>query len=188
MAAGVDFIVAQGGEAGGHTGRVATMPLIPQVVDAVSPAPVIAAGGIADGRGIVAALALGAVGVWVGTAFLVAEECEIYPAHQQQILGGSSEDFVVTRAYTGKTARDFHNDVITAWENSGLDALPMPLQGVLIEDLVDAAAAAGRHDLVNNPAGQAGGLVNQRRPARDILRSMVEQAEETAARLATFRQ
>jgi NAD(P)H-dependent flavin oxidoreductase YrpB (nitropropane dioxygenase family) len=187
VAAGVDFIVAQGSEAGGHTGRVATMPLIPQVVDAVSPALVIAASGIADGRGIVAALALGAVGVWVGTAFLVAEECEIYPAHQEQILGGGSEDFVVTRAYTGKTARDFHNDVINAWERSGLDALPMPLQGILIEDLVNAAAAAGRHDLINNPAGQAGGMVNQRRPAREILRSMVEDAEETAAWLASFR-
>ncbi|MFN8557292.1 MAG: nitronate monooxygenase [Dehalococcoidia bacterium] len=138
-AAGVDIIVAQGTEAGGHTGRIATMPLVPQVVDAVAPTPVLAAGGIADGRGVVAALALGAVGAWCGTVFLMAEESGIFPEHQDDIARSSSENFVVTRAYTGKTARDVRNVVIDEWEKSGLPFLPMPLQGVLMDDLTAAA-------------------------------------------------
>ena len=96
--AGVDIVVAQGYESGGHTGRIANFPLIPQVVDAVEPILVVAAGGIADGRGVAAALALGAVGVWVGTAFLVAEECRIPARHKQDILSGDASDFIVTRA------------------------------------------------------------------------------------------
>ena len=154
--AGVDIVVAQGYEAGGHTGRIANFPLIPQVVDAIRPVPVVAAGGIADGRGVAAALALGAVGVWVGTAFLVAEECLIPDRHKQEILSGNTQDFIVTRAYTGKTARDYKNVVIEAWETSGLDPLPMPLQQVLMEDFVEAAAQAERHDLTNNRLGKSG--------------------------------
>jgi NAD(P)H-dependent flavin oxidoreductase YrpB (nitropropane dioxygenase family) len=185
--AGVDYIVAQGTEAGGHTGRVANFPLIPQVVDAVDPLPVIAAGGIADGRGLVAALALGAVGVWCGTVFLMAEECGIYPEHQEQIARGSSEEFVVTRAYTGKTARDYRNPVIDAWERSGLDPLPMPLQGLLMDDFTAAAEAAGRRDLINNPSGQIGGMLTHRRPAREIVREMVEGAEAVLNQLDALR-
>jgi len=185
--AGVDYVIAQGYEAGGHTGRVANFPLIPMVVDAVAPVPVVAAGGIADGRGLVAGLALGAVGVWVGTAFLLAEESAIYPQHQDEIIRGSAEDFVVTRAYTGKTARDFDNEVIKAWESSGLRPLPMPLQGVLMGDFVAAAEAAGRYELVNNPAGQIGGMLRSRRPAREILRSMVSEAEGVLDRLHGLR-
>ena len=153
--AGVDIVVAQGYEAGGHTGRIANFPLIPQVVDEVKPVPVIAAGGIADGRGVAAALALGAVGVWIGTAFLVAEESLIPDQHQQEILGGNTQDFIITRAYTGKTARDYKNVVIDAWETSGLDPLPMPLQQVLMEDFVEAATLAERHDLTNNLLGKS---------------------------------
>lgn len=182
--AGVDLIVAQGAEAGGHTGRIATFPLVPQVVDAVSPTPVLAAGGIADGRGLVAALALGAAGVWCGTAFLVAEEAELYPAQQAAILAARSEDFVVTRAYTGKPARDVSNEVITAWEASGLEPLPMPLQWVLMDDFVAAAEAAGRVDLINTPAGQIGGMLRERRPAAAIVQSMVDEARAILARLA----
>ncbi|GIW08087.1 MAG: monooxygenase [Dehalococcoidia bacterium] len=182
-AAGVDIIVGQGYEAGGHTGRIATFPLIPQIVDAVAPRPVLAAGGIADGRGLAAALALGAAGVWCGTAFLVAEESEIYPEQQQAILAACSDEFVVTRAYTGKTARDVKNDVIAAWEASGLEPLPMPLQWILMDDFVAAAEAAGRIELINNPAGQAGGLLRSRRPAADIVQSMVEEAQAILRRL-----
>ena len=185
--AGVDYIVAQGTEAGGHTGRVANFPLIPQVVDAVDPLPVIAAGGIADGRGLVAALALGAVGVWCGTVFLMAEECGIYREHQEQIARGSSEEFVVTRAYTGKTARDYRNPVIDAWERSGLDPLPMPLQGLLMDDFTAAAEAAGRRDLINNPSGQIGGMLTHRRSAREIVREMVEGAGAVLNRLDALR-
>ena len=176
--AGVDIVVAQGYESGGHTGRIATFPLIPQVVDAVEPTPVVAAGGIADGRGVAAALALGAVGVWVGTAFLVAEECRIPERHKQDILGGDTSDFIVTRAYTGKTARDYKNIVIEAWDNSGLDPLPMPLQQVLMEDFAEAAGVAERHDLLNNPAGQIGGMLTSPRPAARIMEDLVEGALE----------
>ena len=176
--AGVDIVVAQGYEAGGHTGRIANFPLIPQVVDEVKPIPVVAAGGIADGRGVAAALALGAVGVWVGTAFLVAEESLIPDRHQQEILDGSTQDFIVTRAYTGKTARDYKNVVIEAWENSGLDPLPMPLQQVLMEDFVEAATLAERHDLTNNPAGQIGGMLKESKPAARIMEDLVQGALE----------
>lgn len=176
VAAGVDIVVAQGYEAGGHTGRTANFPLIPQVVDAVSPAPVIAAGGIADGRGVAAAFALGAVGVWVGTAFLASEETEISDVHQQEILGGSTQDFIVTRAYTGKTARDYKNVVIQAWEDSDLEPLPMPLQQVLMEDFVEAATQVGRYELVNNPAGQIGGMIAERKPAAAIMDELIQGA------------
>jgi hypothetical protein len=184
---GVDYVIAQGYEAGGHTGKIANFPLIPMVVDAVAPVPVIAAGAIADGRTLVAGLALGAVGVWVGTAFLLAEESNLYPVHQEEIMRGSAEDFVVTRAYTGKTARDFDNAVIQAWESSGLKPLSMPLQGVLMDDFIAAADAAGRADLINNPVGQIGGMLHRRRPAREILMSMVNEAEGVLERLQSVR-
>lgn len=177
--AGVDIIVAQGTEAGGHTGRIANFPLIPQVVDEVKPMPVVAAGGIADGRGVAAALALGAVGVWVGTAFLVSRECQIPEEYKEQILRSPSDDFVVTRSYTGKTARDVKNPVIEAWERSGLQPLQMPLQGVLMADFVEAARQAGRLDLINNPAGQIGGMLRERKPARQIMEEMVQGAVDT---------
>ncbi len=176
--AGVDIIVAQGYEAGGHTGKVANFPLIPQVVDAVAPIPVIAAGGIADGRGVAASLSLGAVGTWLGTAFLVAEECLIPVPLKEDILRGATEDFVVTRAYTGKTARDFRNVVIDAWESSELEPLPMPLQGVLMEDFMEAAAQAGRYDLASNPAGQIGGMLREHKPAARIMDELVQGAVE----------
>jgi nitronate monooxygenase len=185
--AGVDYIIAQGHEAGGHTGKIANFPLIPMVVDAVKPVPVIAAGAIADGRTMLAGLALGAVGVWVGTAFLLAEESRIYPRHQEEIMSGSAEDFIITRAYTGKTARDYRNDVIKAWDESGLSPLPMPLQGVLMDDFIAAAEAANRAELINNPAGQIAGMLNRKRPAKDILLSMVREAEDGIERLAAMR-
>jgi len=184
---GVDYVIAQGHEAGGHTGRIANFPLIPMVVDAVKPVPVIAAGAIADGRTMLAGLALGAVGVWVGTAFLLAEESKIYPKHQEEIMRGAAEDFIITRAYTGKTARDYKNEVIKAWEESGLQALPMPLQGVLMDDFIAAAEAADRAELINNPAGQIAGMLNRKRPAKDIMLSMVREAEQGIERLAAMR-
>jgi NAD(P)H-dependent flavin oxidoreductase YrpB (nitropropane dioxygenase family) len=185
--AGVDYVIAQGYEAGGHTGTIANFALIPTVADAINPVPVIAAGAIADGRTAVAGLALGAIGVWIGTAFLLAEESNLYPVHQEEILRGAAEDFIVTRAYTGKTARDYKNDVIKAWDESGLKALPMPLQGVLMDDFIAAADAANRAELINNPAGQISGMLKRKRPAREILMSMVEEAERTIERLSAMR-
>ena len=173
--AGVDILVAQGTEAGGHTGRIATMPLVPQIVDAVSPRPVVAAGGIANGRGIAASLALGAEGVWMGTAFLAAKECGIYGPQQETIIRGRSEDFIISRSYTGKTARQYQGPVVQAWENSGLDTLPMPLQGVLMSGFNASAEKSKRYDLIFNPAGQGAGMVHAARPAAEIMEGLVEE-------------
>lgn len=182
-AAGVDVIVAQGYEAGGHTGKIANFPLIPQVVDAVAPMPVVAAGAIADGRGVAAALALGASGVWVGTAFLVAEECAIHDANKRQIVEGGSQDFEIRRVYTGKTMRSFRNPVIEAWDEAGLEPLPMPYQKIMMDDFNAAAAAGGRHDLHSNPSGQGAGLVDRVRPAAAIFNDLVDGAIEALARM-----
>jgi NAD(P)H-dependent flavin oxidoreductase YrpB (nitropropane dioxygenase family) len=181
-AAGADVVVAQGTEAGGHTGRVATLALVPQVVDAVAPTPVVAAGGIADGRGIAAALALGAVGVWCGTAFLVAKEANQPLMQQQRIIAATEEDTRVTRLYSGKTMRNITNPLIEAWEASGIQALPMGLQGLLIQDLVYSVRKAGREDLLMNAAGQISGLLHEIRPAADILHDMVAGAADILAR------
>src|SRR5581483_6933378 len=169
---GASIIVAQGAEAGGHIGRIGTFALVPQVVDAVK-VPVLAAGGISDGGGVAASLALGAAGVWVGTAFLVATECAIPEAHKEQIIAGRSEDFSANRIYSGLPMRGFRNAVIQAWEASGLPTLPSPYQKVLMDDFNAAAAAAGRWDLHNNPAGEGAGLLRAIRPAAEIVDDMV---------------
>ena len=164
--------------------RLQEPDLVPETVDAVGATPVLAAGGIVDGRGIAAMLALGAQGVWIGTAFLMSAECGIHPGHKRDIGATASEHFVVTRAYTGKPARDVRNVFIERWEASGLTALPMPLQWVLLREFRAAAVAAGRYDLVNNPAGQGGGRLTMVRPARDIFDRLVSEATVTLERLA----
>ena len=179
---GADAVVAQGTEAGGHTGRIATLALVPQVIDAVAPTPVIAAGGIADGRGLAAALAMGAIGVWCGTAFLVSEEANQPDLQKQRVLAAADEDTKITRLYSGKTMRNITNPLIEAWEASGIQALPMGLQGMLITDLVYSARKAGREDLLMNAAGQASGMLTKIRPAADILHDMVAQAAEILGR------
>ena len=175
-AGGVDIVVAQGTEAGGHTGRVGTLALVPQVVDAVTPVPVVAAGGIAEGRGIVAALALGAHGVWCGTAFLATHEANIFDWQKQRILAATEEDTTVTRLYSGKTMRNITNPLIQAWEASGIKALPMGMQGLLISDLIAGARAADKDELLMNAAGQAAGMISTLRPAAEVVREMVEGA------------
>jgi NAD(P)H-dependent flavin oxidoreductase YrpB (nitropropane dioxygenase family) len=181
--ADVDLVIAQGAEAGGHVGSVSTFPLLPQVVDAAGGRPVLAAGGIADGRGVVAGLALGAQGAWVGTAFLFAEEARLHPDHRAQLVAGRSEDFAASRIYTGKTARTFRNTIHAEWAAAGLEPLGMPHQKVLFEDFLHAARHAGRLDLVSNPAGQVAGMLHAVRPAATILQDMVEGAERCIARL-----
>ncbi|MCY4576419.1 MAG: nitronate monooxygenase family protein [Chloroflexi bacterium] len=183
VAADVDIITAQGTEAGGHTGNISTFVLVPQVVDEVSPRPVLAAGGIGTGRHVAAALALGAQGCWVGTAFLVAEENNIPDAHKDQILGARSDEFTTSKFSSGKQQRAFQNAVKLKWAASGLDALPMPLQGLIQEPFTRAARKAGRLDLIGNPSGQIGGMLKERRPARDILMDMVNEAEEVIEQL-----
>lgn len=181
-AAGVDVVVAQGTEAGGHTGRIATLALVPQVIDAVTPTPVVAAGGIADGRGLAAAIAMGAIGAWCGTAFLVSNEANQPEIQKQRILAATDEDTKITRLYSGKTMRNITNPLIEAYEASGIRALPMGIQGILTADIIYSARKAGREDLLMNAAGQASGLLERSRPAADILQDMVQGAAQIIAR------
>ena len=173
---GADIVVAQGTEAGGHTGRVGTLALVPQVVDAVAPVPVVAAGGIADGRGLAAALALGAHGVWCGTVFLATREANIYDWQKERIVNATEEDTAVTRLYSGKTMRNITNPLIQAWEALNIKALPMGLQGLLISDLVAGIREAGKDELLMNAAGQAAGLIRELRPAAEVLQDIVDGA------------
>jgi NAD(P)H-dependent flavin oxidoreductase YrpB (nitropropane dioxygenase family) len=175
---GADYVVAQGTEAGGHTGKIGTLALLPQVMDAVAPTPVIAAGGVASGRALAGVLALGCVGAWCGTAFLVSEEANQPALQKQRILDAATEDTVVTRLFSGKTMRNISNPLIEAWERKGLQALPMGAQGLLVRDLMYSVEQAGRHELLMNAAGQTSGMLTKLRPAAEILREMVGEAAE----------
>jgi NAD(P)H-dependent flavin oxidoreductase YrpB (nitropropane dioxygenase family) len=185
VALGVDVVVAQGTEAGGHCGEISTMVLVPQVVDAVAGAiPVLAAGGIADGRQMAAAMALGAEGVWTGSIWLLTQEAEVSPETQENLLAASSRDFVRSRVMTGKPARQLRTKWVEAWEQPDApDPLPMPLQGLLFGQ---AAARWGRvhsKDFAGHPAGQILGSVDRVRPARDVVLSMVDEWIDTTQRL-----
>jgi len=173
---GTDVVVAQGTEAGGHTGRIGTMALLPQVIDAVRPTPVCAAGGIGDGRGIASALAMGCDGVWIGTAFLVSQEATWPELLKQRILAATEEDTRVTRLYSGKTMRNINNPLIEYWESQKMDALPMGLQGIVSGELMSGARQADKLELVMNPAGQISGMLKAMRPAKEILEDMVREA------------
>ncbi len=177
-AGGTDVIVAQGTEAGGHTGRIGTMALLPQVIDAVAPTPVLAAGGVGDGRGIAGALAIGADGVWVGTAFLVSREASWPDVLKQRILAATEEDTRVTRLYSGKTMRNINNPLIEYWESQKLDALPMGMQGIVSGEIMSGARQANKLELLMNPAGQISGMLHESRPAKDIFEEMVTQASQ----------
>lgn len=180
---GADVVVAQGTEAGGHTGRIGTMALVPQVVDAVSPLPVVAAGGIADGRGLAAALALGAEGVWCGTVFLATKEAHLDQELKERVIDAVDEDTIITRLYSGKTMRNIKNPLIDLWEQSDMHALPMGAQGAVAEPTQRAARKAGRIDLIRNAGGQAAGLVTAQLSAQDVVKAMAAQAEEVLDRI-----
>ncbi len=176
--AGVDAVVTQGTEAGGHTGRIGTLPLVTQAIEAIDPVPVIAAGGIASGRGMAAMLAAGAAGVWVGTAFLVSEEANQPSAQLKRILAATEEDTKITRLYSGKTMRNIRNPLIDAWEDSGIRALPMGIQGIVIRDVAHSLRQAGREDLLMNAAGQIAGMLNEVRPASAIMEEIIGETVE----------
>ena len=173
-----DVVVAQGTEAGGHTGRIGTLALLPQVIDAVKPTPVCAAGGIGDGRGIAGALALGADGVWVGTAFVVSREATWPELLKRRILAATEEDTRVTRLYSGKTMRNINNPLVEYWESQKLDALPMGMQGIVSGEIMAGARQADKLELLMNPAGQISGMLHELRPAKEIVEEMVREAAE----------
>ncbi|HEY3953591.1 MAG TPA: nitronate monooxygenase family protein [Streptosporangiaceae bacterium] len=179
-AAGVDLIVAQGTEAGGHTGEIATMVLVPEVVDTVAPLPVLAAGGIATGRQMAAAMALGASGVWCGSVWLTTEEAETAPAVKEKMLAATSRDTIRSRSRTGKPARQLRSAWTDEWEGPASPGpLPMPLQMVVAEEamgyigkLADAGHPGAR-DLSNYFVGQCVGQMNSVRPARQVVYDMI---------------
>lgn len=174
---GADLVIAQGYDGGGHTGRIGTFSLIPQVVDAVKPIPVAAAGGIVDGRGLVAALALGAAGIWVGTRFAATVEARSHVAYKNAIVGAADEDVIISKGYTGKTCRVVRNRFTEEWERSGLTALPMPLQGMWIGRSTHIAARElGIADLGSMPAGQGSGLIDEIKPAGQVVQEIMEEA------------
>ena len=181
---GVDIVVAQGYEAGGHTGEISTMVLVPEVVDAVAPAPVLAAGGIGSGRQIAAALALGAQGVWLGSLWLTTAESDSSPAVLGAYLDATSADTVRSRCYTGKPARMLRNAWTEAWtDENGPGALGMPLQNILTSEANARIARSGRKDLAFAPVGQIVGRMNEVRSVRDIMYQLVEEYIETVERL-----
>lgn len=189
-AAGVDLIVAQGTEAGGHTGEVSTMVLVPEVVDAVAPTPVLAAGGIARGRQIAAALALGAEGVWCGSVWLTTEEAETAPVVKEKFLAASSSDTVRSRSMTGKPARMLRTAWTEEWERAeNPDPLGMPLQTALVTEpqlRINAAAAhpdAKARELATYFVGQVVGSLDRVRPTRAVVLDMVEEFIDTLGRL-----
>ena len=178
---GVDVIVAQGSEAGGHVGIVTTMVLVPRVVDAVS-VPVLAAGGIVDGRGVAAGLVLGAQGAWVGTRFIATLEATAHESHKKKILEIDEEGTIVSRSYTGKPSRVLKNRFTDRWKGRDAEILPMPWQRIWVEQLVAPAKAAGRVDLANYPTGQGAGAIEDIPSAAEVFRRLVRQAQEALAR------
>jgi NAD(P)H-dependent flavin oxidoreductase YrpB (nitropropane dioxygenase family) len=180
-AVGVDLVIAQGTEAGGHTGDVSTLVLVPQVVDAVAPIPVLAAGGIATGRQMAASLALGAAGVWCGSVWLTTRESETSPAVKERMLAASSEDTVRTRSFTGKPCRVLRSEWTNAWEAPDAPApLPMPLQSMLSDrprrrvEAVAERPGSPAVDLLSPFIGQVVGQMNAVRPARQVVLDMAE--------------
>ncbi|MCU1387154.1 MAG: 2-nitropropane dioxygenase-like enzyme [Ilumatobacteraceae bacterium] len=189
VTSGCDFVVAQGTEAGGHTGLVATMALVPQVVDAVGDkVPVVAAGGLFDGRGLAAALALGADGVWIGTRFIATPEAQAVNGYKDALLAALEDDTVISKSYTGKTCRVVRNDWTNHFERNPDELQKFPQQAF-------AAARAGVNHLgwpsgtdvdaarEFMPAGQGVGAINEITPAGDIVRSIVAEAEAVIDRL-----
>jgi NAD(P)H-dependent flavin oxidoreductase YrpB (nitropropane dioxygenase family) len=181
---GVDVLIAQGTEAAGHTGSISTMVLVPQVVDAVAPAPVLAAGGIADGRQILAALALGAEGVWTGTLWLTVDEADTDPVLKQRILAADSSGTVQTKSMTGKPNRFLRSAWTDAWdEPDAPEPLPWPLQLKLTTPAYARITRARNPQLIATSVGQSVGMVNEARPARRVLLELVEQYVEAAERV-----
>jgi len=178
---GVDIVIAQGTEGGGHTGEIATMVLVPQVVDAVAPIPVLAAGGIATGRQVAAALALGAEGVWCGSVWLTTHEAETTPVIREKFLAASSADTRRSRSLTGKPARMLRSAWTDAWEQPGAPPpLGMPLQSILVAEAqrrihrVAHKADSNARPLVTYFVGQVVGQMNVAMPTREVVREMVE--------------
>ena len=186
VSTGLDVIVAQGHDAGGHNSPVGAMALIPQVMDAARGTPVLGAGGISDGRGVAAAMMLGAAGAWIGTAFLAAEESGIAHHQKEALVEGTEEGTVISRSVTGKPARIIRSKWTDAYERAEFDPLPMPFQGIVSGPVMAAGSAAKRSDINPGFAGQGMGMITAIRPAAEIFGDIVESAEEALGRASTY--
>lgn len=187
--AGCDIVVAQGTEAGGHTGRIASNTLLPLIVDAVGErVPVVAAGGIFDGRGLASALAMGADGIWVGTRFIATPEAHTTDGYKERIVAMAEDETTVTRAYTGKTCRVARNSYTDAFEASGAQPEPFPMQ--FIKSVNDGANHLGAEgsppgfdpDKEFWPVGQGAGGIDEVVPAGELVARFVAEAEEALAK------
>ena len=182
---GAEVVIAQGTEGGGHTGHVGTIALLPQVLDAVD-VPVVAAGGIGDGRGLAAALVMGCQAVWVGTRFLATEEAGIRGWQKAGIVAAADQSPVISRSYTGKRFRMLPNKWTKAWEDNELDPLPMPLQPVLTGMTIGPLATdrGGKEGISMNGAGNIAGLIDSILPASEVVAQLTSEAEACIARLS----
>lgn len=189
--AGVDVIIAQGAEAGGHTGEIGTMVLIPEIVDAVAPVPVLGAGGIGRGRQMAAAMALGAQGVWCGSVWLTTEEAETHPVVKRKFLAATSSDTVRSRSRTGKPARQLRSAWTDEWDDPDqLAPLGMPLQPILVNEAIariDRAAfraGSGAEKLANYFVGQIVGTMNETKSSAQVVFDMIDEFIEAVQALA----
>jgi enoyl-[acyl-carrier protein] reductase II len=193
VASGCDFVVAQGTEGGGHTGTVATMALVPQVVDAVAGAvPVVAAGGLFDGRGLVASLALGADGVWLGTRFIATPEARAVKGYKETLLALPEDGTVISKSFTGKTCRVVRNSWTQHYEENPGELQPFPQQ--LIASMSAGANHLGAEDGTEvdvdrefMPCGQGVGAIDELTPAGDLVRQIVAEAERTLDMITSVR-
>jgi len=191
--AGLDFVVAQGGEGGGHTGDVGSVVLWPQIVDAIGDTPMLAAGGIGNGRQIAAALAMGAAGVWTGSLWLTVEEAHTQPAQKESLLKASSEDTVRSRSWTGKSCRMLKSEWTEAWGRDDTpDPLGMPLQGLVTSDgmrrTASYADAGDCQKVAFNPCGQVIGQLNQVESCRQVMQRLLEEYVEALEKAGSMLQ
>ncbi len=183
-ASGVDIVIASGHEGGGHVGRIGTLPLVSAVVDAVN-IPVIAAGGISDGRGLVAALALGASGIWLGTRFIATDEARGHDNYKGKIVEIDEDGTTVTRGHSGKPARIARNEFTKYWDGHQADIKPFPYQ---LREVGQPHSVRGRlegdTDMGVLPMGQGAGTISAVQPAGDVVRDIMAEAESVLERLA----
>ncbi|HUJ45768.1 MAG TPA: nitronate monooxygenase family protein [Rhizomicrobium sp.] len=190
-AGGLDAVVAQGTEAGGHTGRIAGLALIPQMVDAVR-IPVIAAGAIVDGRGLAAALALGAQGVWIGTRFIASDEAHAGALYKQVIVDADDEATIITRAYSGKPMRVLKNAYVTDWERRPQDIQPFPQQAMVSIQAGVMGGIGGETENLDRDRsafamGQGAGGIHDVKSAQAIIEDMMSEAENVVSRVARLK-
>jgi enoyl-[acyl-carrier protein] reductase II len=187
VAGGADVVVAQGSDAGGHTGEIGTLSLVPQVLDAVN-VPVLAAGGIADGRGVAAALALGATGAVVGTRFIATQESQATPEYRNAILQARDDTTMRTRCYTGKPARCIRTPYAVEWERDPSKIQPFPQQALLSSrngamDYMGTSGIGTDPAKTFMPAGQGSGLIHEIKPAAEVMADLIRETEEAIKRL-----